>query len=422
MKIKYVLIILLIIIIISISCDNYTHNTITNTNPINLVNLEFKSTFGGDGIDIGTDVITDENRNHYISGTTTSFGIFGEGGSNASLYKTDPGGNLLWQTYFGGYGEETSESVFLQGDSSVFIAGLTTSFDIITGKKLRPRGSPDYDWDEFNFYLVKIDRAGTYGWEKAYGTSELDEKATAAVMVSDGIVISGYTSKLDDNQLINIYIIKTDFEGILSWAKTHGTNKAEWTYSIAKTSDGGFILGGYTDDENSRLKMPYMLKLNSTGSMLWQKEYSGSNFDRRIYSVIEVKDGYVSCGKSIAYDGGAIVSSGIYILKVDFNGNRIWEYTFSQYNLSEAKSIVELNDGTFLIASNNFTDGKIAITKIDENGIFMWSQADVHGTGECIIPFDNSFLITGSTDNSGPITPPEVLLIKFSEDKTNLEF
>jgi hypothetical protein len=422
MRIKQNLIIIFIVLVTGISCDNYTHNTITNTNPINLVNIELLESYGETGNKLGKSIAIDTNDRFWITGSTNSLGY---GRNNVSLLKIDKSGTLLNHYFYGGPGDDNGEEVLVHSDSIIYIVGVTSSFDVETGRKYDPATFPsNYEFMEYNCYLIKTTLDGITYWEKPYGTSQLDEEAIDAVIQSDGIVMCGNSSdrEFGIGGNLGVLLIKTDFYGEISWEKKHGLDYYARSYSMMETKNKELIIGGISKENRNTLGAAYLLKVSSSGNLIWEKTFSKPDFERIIYSCVEANNGYVACGSSKAYDGNNIINSGIYIIKVNSNGDILWEYTYSQDNLSEGKSIVVLDDGTFLIASNNVADCKIAVTKIDENGIFMWSQADVKGSGECIIPFENSFLITGSSDNTKPLIPAEVLFMKFSEDKTNLEF
>ena len=93
----------LALLLFSATCDNYSHNSIVNTPPANYVNLVSINNYGGDGFDWGASVATTSDNEYVISGSTTSYG-YGE--NTLYLAKVGTEGNLLWQKWFGGYGND----------------------------------------------------------------------------------------------------------------------------------------------------------------------------------------------------------------------------------------------------------------------------------------------------------------------------
>ena len=132
------------------------------------------------------------------------------------------------------------------------------------------------------------------------------------------------------------------------WDKTFGGSNNDDLSSLQQTSDGGYILGGYSASgisgdktEASRGNNDYwIVKTDANGNKQWDKTFGGSS-DDQLYSFQQTTDGgYISGGRSTSGISGdkTEASKGSYdywIVKTDANGNKQWDKTFGGSNVDE---------------------------------------------------------------------------------------
>jgi len=124
-----------------------------------------------------------------------------------------------------------------------------------------------------DFYLIKTDFLGQYQWMKTYGTAS-DERATCVNKTSDGgYVMCGSTDNGTGN--LDIYAVKTDASGNLQWSNTFGGANTELAFSIQELANGNYILTGYTNTYTNGGNDVYLLNLTSVGALSWSKNYGG---------------------------------------------------------------------------------------------------------------------------------------------------
>jgi hypothetical protein len=161
------------------------------------------------------------------TGVTTSNASFGN--SEFWLVKTDASGDAQWNRTYGGRGYELGRALAQTSDGGYALAGLTSSF-----------GAGNND-----FWLVKIDAAGTMMWNRTYGGTS-DDSARAVVQTSDGgYALAGITSSFGAGNE-DSWLVKTDLNGNVQWNKTYGGTENDETFALVQTSDGGYAFAGWT--------------------------------------------------------------------------------------------------------------------------------------------------------------------------------
>src|ERR1043165_2225707 len=216
-------------------------------------------------------------------------------------------------------------------------------------------------------------------WQHAYGGSS-DEQFRSMTLTSDGgFVAVGYAQSLDGDVMTthgnaDYWIVKCDSAGNIQWQRSYGGSSPDWARNINTTADGGYIVAGYSRSNNGDVignhgDFDYwILKLNASGDILWQKSLGGSAFDNA-YDAIETSDGnFVVAGFTESTDGDASGNHGqqdFLIVKLNQYGNKIWTKVLGGSYDEQASCVVETNDGSYLITGyTNSLDANVP----DNNG------------------------------------------------------
>ncbi|GFP33928.1 hypothetical protein HKBW3S42_02267, partial [Candidatus Hakubella thermalkaliphila] len=102
-----------------------------------------------------------------------------------------------------------------------------------------------------------------------------------------------------------------NIEVLLLWQKTYGGKDLDWAFSIQQTKDGGYIVAGVTRSFGAGEEDFYILKLDPTGKVLWEKTYGGKDWDWA-FSIQQTQDGgYIVAGVTESF--GAVRTSFILI-------------------------------------------------------------------------------------------------------------
>ncbi|MDQ1166044.1 hypothetical protein QE431_002362 [Flavobacterium sp. SORGH_AS 622] len=372
------------------------------------------------------------------------------------IWKMTEKGELDWQKSFGGSGFDMLQSIKNTSDGGFILAGTSSSAKSFQ-KKENCKGLSD-------FWVIKLNAAGDEQWQRTIGGIGQEELLCAFQTKDGGYILGGSsssspnsisTSKFDEKSLItdpyakseksrgnmDYWIVKLDKQGVIEWQKTYGGQYADLLRSMEQTSDNGYILAGYSNspisgdktEGNKGIGDYWILKLNDTGEIQWQKTY-GADGDDQPYVIHQTKDGgYIVGGNSNSSSAlssqGGIVGNGTdyWILKLDEEGEVVWSKTFDFGKVDILTSLVENNDGTYLIGGHARNSGPrsggglmskaasliakekdgindyIAL-KINDQGEEIWSKT-VGSGGEDILrklieTRDGGYLMAG-TSNSG---------------------
>ena len=178
-----------------------------------------------------------------------------------------------------------------------------------------------YPYDNLNpiqdFQLVKTDQFGDTLWTKFYGGSDVEVAYAGEQTTDGGYIMAGRTDSYG-NGASDFYLVKTNSNGDFLWDKTYGGDLDDRAFTAMETSDGGFIIGGYTASFNVGYFDFYMVRTNSTGDTLWTRTYGGE-WQEEIYDIEETSDGgFAAVGYTHSFGAGS--DPNIYFIKTDGNG------------------------------------------------------------------------------------------------------
>ncbi len=353
-----------------------------------IMDTVWTKTFGGTNIDIGQCVQQTADSGYIITGYTRSYGT--ASGRNVWLIKTDNNGNMQWNNTFGGNNDEEGFSVKQTLDGGYIITGYTKSF-----------GSGLSD-----VYLVKTDALGNLEWSKTFG-GEQDEEGYAVLQNSDGsYLVAGVTSSSGAGSR-DLWMIKTDPAGNLLWQKTHGGLSSDGAMYAEHTSDGGYIVTGWTLSFGpGALGNAWLVKTDSLGNQQWNKYFGGSDADRG-NSVQQTSDGgYILTGYTASFGAGLY---DMLLIKTDMLGNQEWMKTFGGTGRDYGNSVQQTSDGGYIVLGYTLSFGAggddFYLVKTDANGNEVWFKT-FGGTASEVGYFvrqtnDGGFILTGHTLSFG---------------------
>jgi len=259
-------------------------------------------------------------------------------------------------------------------------------------------------------YIIKIDAQGDSVWSKAYGGSDTDLGYSIAQTSDSGYIVVGRTISFGAGSW-DVYLIKTDKNGDTLWTKTYGGNDKDWGHSVIETADSGYIVVGKTRSFGAGNYDVYLIKTNANGDTLWTKTYGGSYFDEG-YDVQRVQNnGYIIIGRKGWFDG-LQYGSCLYLIRIDENTDTLWTkvYCDSITSFVYGYSIRVTNDGGYIITGE--WNDNIYLMKTDANGDILWTRTFTEGQANCVQQTnDKGYVLVGDKYIS-TLTGYDVYVIK----------
>ena len=154
------------------------------------------------------------------------------------------------------------------------------------------------------------------------------------------------------------------------WIKTYGGSLADTANAIQQTSDGGYIVAGSTGSDRYSYHA-WVVKLDGDGSVLWEKIYGGTGNDHA-RAVQQTSDGgYIVAGYTYSFGAGGVDA---WVFKLDGSGSVLWEKTYGRTGNDYAQAVHQTSDGGYIVAVYTDTfgagDTDARVLKFDGNGSF----------------------------------------------------
>ncbi len=310
--------------------------------------------------------------------------------------------------------KDTITDAYLRGGNSLI--KTTDGNMLIAGYNIGGNGS-------YDGYLAKVSLSGEVLWSKTYGNNLSDGFYNVINSSGGGYIATGFFSNTANN-LANLILLKTNEQGDVSWLANIGDtiNKSNGTkitqgFASAPTADGGYIACGYIQNGSEADRDIYLVKVNSNGSMAWDKRYGkqGVSYTNSVY---DAAYGIVPSGDSVFYITGSMNGNinccgKTFLMKIDTSGDTLWTKTYSQ---GLGYSLATTSDGGVIIGGTRDESGEnIYLLKTDGNGLLTWEKS-FGGTGydfgtTVIQTIDGGYAITGFSTTS-TANSQDIILIK----------
>jgi len=306
-----------------------------------------------------------------------------------------------WDARFGGNGTDVLSCFKQTKDGGYILGGF--SYCGMGGDKSQA------NWGSDDYWIVKIDAIGNKQWDKDFGGVN-DDVLFSLQQTSDGGYILGGSSSSgiggDKTQPTwggtgdyDYWIVKVDSNGTKQWDKDYGGTGIDYFHSLQQTTDGGFILGGYTGsgisgDKTQATKGIYdywIIKIDSNGTKQWDQDFGGIGFDYFATLQQTTDGGYILGGSSASGIGGdkTQMSWGghdYWIVKIDSVGIKQWDKDFGGSDDDNLFSLQQTTDGGYILGGSSYSGiggdktgaswgmNDFWIIKIDANGNKQWDK------------------------------------------------
>jgi hypothetical protein len=207
-------------------------------------------------------------------------------GDQIYLLKIDQAGDTIWTKIYGGSNQDYGHAVIQTSDGGYIVAGRTYA---------------SYTPESGDAWVLKTDANGDTIWTKKYG-GEDEDIFYCVLETEDGYLFTGQTRSFGPGY-INVYAVKTDYEGDTIWTNTYGGDVAQYCYALHETENGNYTLCGYSSSFSAENDV-YMLEIDTHGNMIWQDHWGVTAGDEYVYGCRPTSDGgYIITGWTSYYGG-----------------------------------------------------------------------------------------------------------------------
>ncbi|MCD6448871.1 MAG: hypothetical protein J7L58_07545 [Thermoplasmata archaeon] len=342
-----------------------------------------------------------------------------QGEGNGLIMKVDENGNMIWQRCYGGRDEDGLWCV-LETEDGYLAGGYTFSYGGL------------YNED---FWLIKVDRNGNEIWNKTYGTK--DGVLGGITKAKDGgYLIVGSVPGFKNNVDIvdDVLLLKIDENGDMIWYKSFGGNNTEAGDCIIEIDDGYLISGVTVSYATYGVSDAWLIKIDENGNEIWNRTYGWRGYGWKGYVwnayVKEEEDGYVIAGYVLLGRGEIPYA---YLIKTDKEGNEIWKKVYGGGEYDYIKDFEVIDDGYILAGfteSYNVGNFDAWLLKVDKEGNEVWNKSfggRWEDKFEGIIVLEDGYLLCGKTEHEwgygngwlvkcNDEVPPKIKIIKPKEN------
>jgi predicted secreted protein len=283
-------------------------------------------------------------------------------------------------------------------DGGYLIAGLTNSSG--AGKN--------------DVWIIKLDDDGSIAWQKTFGGIRNEEPRSLQPTSDGGYVVAGPTNSFGAGAN-DMWVLKLDSGGDIQWEKTYGGPRADVAHAIQQTSDGGYVVAGFTMSFGAGSRDFFVVKLDSEGGIEWQRSYGGAK-DDVIRFVKQVSDGgYLVAGFTHSFG----TSGDIMLIKLDSLGDVEWQKRYGGAKFEEPSTILEVPGGYVIMEqSGSFSKSTNGwVFKIDTDGNIVWQKTVGGGNFDELssaqLTADGGFIAAGETRSFG-IRNEDYWTVKFN--------
>jgi hypothetical protein len=330
--------------------------------------LQSQTTWGAAGAEFSGGVATAPDGSAYLTGTSDSFAVdqFGTPEPRIFILKFAPDGSLAWQRIWNGRSPHGKPAVTVANDGSVYVTGQSMIDD------------------DGNAVLLKFSATGTLLWERVWGGSQAEGGSAVATDAVDGSVyIGGRTTSFGPSSA-GLFVVKFNASGTLVWQKVWDNASGE---AVTVAPDGSVYAAATSPRPGGLAEFDvHALKITPAGSLVWARAYqAGEVVDARGGMAAAPDSGSIAIAGAIqAPAGGGVVDLAALLLKIDANGNLVFDREFGGKGGEDASGVSVGQDGSIYMSGTSTSFGAgfqdAFVVRVQANGK-AGSAATWGGTG-----------------------------------------
>lgn len=281
------------------------------------------------------------------------------------IIKINEFGEILWEKTFSGYENDGGARIISVNDGG-YLIGASSGSQVGLSKLDSSKGA-------FDIWLLKLNKEGIIEWQSTIGGSDQDI-LTSIVEVSDGYLIgcNSLSAISGDKSVTNFgfadyWVLKIGKFGDIIWQRNFGGSACDNLYSLIETDDHFIVLAGFSRSEISGNKNTiqvgsgdwWVIKLDSLGDEIWQKNFGGVEPESEFVYLKPGNNGeFYLYGSSVSGISGnkTTLSQGsmdYWLLKINGDGNILWQHSFGGNSIDYLRSLLFENDSCFILSGQS---------------------------------------------------------------------
>ncbi|MBW2937090.1 hypothetical protein KXJ69_03170 [Aureisphaera sp. CAU 1614] len=295
------------------------------------------------------------------------------------LLKIDGNGNEMWCQNFGYSGSDQAFDVFETNEGGYFATGF---FDVSAsgGEGNNDRQGAGNAHGVGEFWAIKMDSDGEFIWTRYFGGYNNDRSYDALQTPDNGFLLIGSSESIpEENSDIELnhgsydfWVVKVNSAGTKEWTKTYGGIEIDVAYAITPTPDGNYFIVGDSRSIDQDVSNNYgnadvwLIKISPTGQLLMEKNFGGSQFDSA-KSILPISDGnYLISGATRSQSNDVSANNGendAWVFVIDASGTLLFEKAIGGSALDFAEDAIQSNGKLIVVGNTESNDGDIPINK-----------------------------------------------------------
>jgi len=348
-----------------------------------------------------------------------------------------------WDRTLGGSERDLARVVLPTRDGGYLLGGYSNS--PAGALKTQPRRGAD------DYWVIKFDAQGVRQWDRTLGgtSTSLSYLSDAQQTADGGFLLGGVSNSGPGGDRtaasrgnFDYWIVKLDAQGGTQWDRAYGGSGPDYFTSLRQTTDGGYVLGGYSGSavggdksQPSRGVYDYwVLKVDAQGAKQWDRTFGGvpTGFSgaSQLQRVLQTADGgYILGGIIEGTTGGDQTQASrggadYWLVKLNAQGTKQWDRTFGGPDTDVLVALCPTPDGGFALAGTSSSgvggeksepcrgQGDYWLVKTDAQGQRQWDRtfggADHENLRDVCLGADGGYLLAGTSPSpvSGDKTQP----------------
>lgn len=195
-----------------------------------------------------------------------------------------------------------------------------------------------------------------YTWNQTFGGIQYDEGTSIVQTADGGFACAGRTASFGAVEGVDeVWLVRCNANGTPLWNHTYGGGMTEGGYldpfhksvRLENTTDGGFLISSHTNKYSIGDADGWLIRIDANGNHLWNYTYGGPDDEFFVETVECSSGGFIS---SAIKQNRTIGNVDYWLIRTDANGNHVWNYTYGSPTFGEVcYGVIEVSTGGFLL-------------------------------------------------------------------------